>query len=34
LDSNFKINQKEARMIRDTVGRVLDDYEVIEFGKK
>ncbi len=31
-DSNFKVNQKEAEVIRDAVGKVLDNYEVIEFN--
>lgn len=32
-DPSFRINQEEAEIIRDTVGRVLDTYEVIEFEK-
>lgn len=33
LDPNFKINQKEAEVIRDTVGKFLDTCEMIEFEK-
>jgi len=34
LDQSFKINQREAKVIRDTVGKVLDNYEMIEFKEK
>lgn len=30
-DPDFRVNQEEAAAIRDTVGRVLDNYEMIEF---
>jgi hypothetical protein len=33
-DPGFKISQREAEVIRDTVGRVLDNYEMIEFEEK
>jgi hypothetical protein len=33
-DPGFKISQREAEVIRDTVGRVLDNYEMIEFDGK
>lgn len=32
-DPNFRVNQREAEVIRDTVGKVLDNYEVIEFNQ-
>jgi hypothetical protein len=34
LDPNFKINQKEAEVIRDTVGKFLDTCEMIDFDGK